>query len=101
MGMWILIGLVVFVVGIAVGLSRRQSQHWFCCANCHCCFQVRWMMLLFSEHAFRDLLLTCPHCGHRGYCRDVDNRAFDRNIAYRSICSVCSSGADGADVKTL
>lgn len=55
------------------GVSVRTVQYYFnhvayICPQCHEVFRPRFREAFWAPHTPRARKLTCPKCGHRGYC---------------------------------
>ncbi len=69
-GTWwpLAVGLPV-VVGLGVFISYYYFHHVdYICPACHTCFHPKLRQALWSSHTPNTRRLTCPHCGHRGFC---------------------------------
>lgn len=72
-GIWWLFGVWAVV---ALPLSVGMARHYFCrvryiCPQCHAVFEPRFKEAFFARHTPRTRKLTCPACGHRGFCVEV------------------------------
>lgn len=76
---WIAEGLYLpFVIGIPVvillGILITRMYYVnteYICAECDTEFRPPLSKFLFSIHTQKTRKLTCPHCGHKGYCVEV------------------------------
>ena len=74
--LWIAAGIWwPFVVwcGLAVVYGVLGSRYYlrhtaYICPQCHTVFKPRAKQAFFAAHTPNTRKLTCPHCGHRGYC---------------------------------
>ena len=69
-GIWwplIVYGAVAVVYGVLI--SRYYHRHIaYICPQCHEVFRPTMREMLFAMHTPNTRKLTCPGCGHRGYC---------------------------------
>ena len=69
-GMWWLFALWV-IVGIPYGVwasLRYFRKIAYICPQCHTVFQPKFKEAFWARHTPVTRRLTCPHCGHRGFC---------------------------------
>ena len=69
-GIWwpFALGLAVEIVG-AVFITRYYfSRVAYICPECHEVFRPKFREAFWANHAPRTRRLTCPHCGHKGFC---------------------------------
>lgn len=61
---------VVLLVSAAliVAQARALARCRFWCKSCGQLFALPWTKLLFRQHVNEEWRLTCPHCGHKGWC---------------------------------
>jgi DNA-directed RNA polymerase subunit RPC12/RpoP len=43
----------------------------YICPECHTVFKPRLKQAFFANHTPTTRKLTCPHCGHKGFCVEV------------------------------
>ena len=69
-GNWRLFALYVIVSLIwAVPFSRYYFNHVsYICPQCHTVFQPSFKEAVFANHTLTARKLTCPECGHHGFC---------------------------------
>lgn len=60
----VLLVLAALVVGQAHALSRCR----FWCKSCGELFALPWTKLILRQHVNEEWRLTCPRCGHKGWC---------------------------------
>ncbi len=69
-GNWwpVVIGLPI-VIGLGVFISWYYFSHSdYICPQCHACFHPKLSQALWANHTPNTRRLTCPGCGHRGFC---------------------------------
>lgn len=66
-----LIAMIPFAVWISVYYFKRVS---YICPKCHAMFKPRLRQAFWAPHTPKTRRLTCPHCGHKGYCVETYNR---------------------------
>lgn len=69
-GIWwpFIIGLIIEIIG-GVWISRYYFRNVaYICPECHEVFQPRFREAFWANHTPRTRKLTCPHCGHKGFC---------------------------------
>ncbi|MCR5447935.1 MAG: MerR family transcriptional regulator [Solobacterium sp.] len=69
-GNWHLFVLYVIVAVIwAVPFSRYYFNHVsYICPQCHTVFRPSFKEAVFANHTLTARKLTCPECGHHGFC---------------------------------
>lgn len=61
-----------WVLALGVGLTALYYRGTaYLCPQCHRVFRPGLREFLFSAHTPSTRKLTCPHCGHRGFCVEV------------------------------
>lgn len=66
------------VLALGVGLTALYYRGTaYLCPQCHRVFRPGLRGFLFSAHTPSTRKLTCPHCGHRGFCVEVTAMADD------------------------
>ena len=69
-GIWwpFVIGMCIVVI-LGVWLSRYYYRNIsYICPQCHHVFRPRFREAFFAFHTPTTRKLTCPECGHKGYC---------------------------------
>lgn len=69
-GIWwpFALGLAIEIVG-AVFITRYYfSRVAYICPECHEVFRPKFREAFWANHTPRTRRLTCPHCGHKGFC---------------------------------
>ena len=69
-GIWwpFALGLAVEIAG-AVFITRYYfSRIAYICPECHEVFRPKFREAFWANHTPRTRRLTCPHCGHKGFC---------------------------------
>lgn len=63
---------IPLVVAIGVWISVYYYQRVaYICPECHTVFHPKFGKMFWASHTPNTRKLTCPHCGHRGYCVEV------------------------------
>lgn len=72
-GIWLPFVLGLFVmIPLGVWASIYYMNHVaYICPECHEVFQPSKKENFFAPHTPTTRKLTCPHCGHKGYCVEV------------------------------
>jgi DNA-binding transcriptional MerR regulator/DNA-directed RNA polymerase subunit RPC12/RpoP len=72
-GLWIFFAIgfpVVLLLGILLtGIYYKNTE--YICAECNTKFRPTITKFIFSRHTPKTRKLTCPHCGHTGYCVEI------------------------------
>ncbi len=69
-GIWwpLMAGLPV-VIALGVFISYYYFYHVeYICPECHACFRPRFSSVFWAAHTPNTRRLTCPRCGHKGFC---------------------------------
>lgn len=69
-GIWwpFLVGFAAVVAG-SIWISRYYYRSVaYICPQCHTMFKPRFREMFWANHTPNTRKLTCPHCGHRGFC---------------------------------
>lgn len=66
---------------VLIALSVWISVYYFknvayICPECHAVFKPRFVEAFFANHTPNTRKLTCPHCGHKGFCVET----FGKNV---------------------
>lgn len=72
-GFWIPFAIgfpVVLILGILLTRMYYTNTEYVC-AECNTKFRPTLTKFLFSNHTPKTRKLTCPHCGHTGYCVEI------------------------------
>ncbi len=69
-GNWLpLVCGIPVIVGLGVFISQYYFRHVdYICPQCHSRFHPRLREAMWASHTPNTRRLTCPGCGHRGYC---------------------------------
>ena len=72
-GIWWLFAVwVAVIIPYVVWFSRWYFRKMaYICPQCHAVFQPSIREGLWAKHTYATRRLTCPHCGHRGFCVEV------------------------------
>ncbi|MDO4745542.1 MAG: MerR family transcriptional regulator [Bacillota bacterium] len=66
--------LIYLVIGVpfAIWISKYYFKRVaYICPQCHEVFKPRFKEAFFANHTPRTRKLTCPKCGHKGFCVEV------------------------------
>ncbi len=82
---WIFTGIwwpfaagMLAAVSICVWISARYFRNVaYICPECHSIFKPKLKESLFARHTPNTRRLTCPHCGHHGYCVETYGKEDD------------------------
>ena len=73
-GIWwpfVFVGLPV-MIGLGIWISRYYFKNVaYLCPKCHQIFQPKFKEAFWANHTPRTRKLTCPNCGHKGFCVEV------------------------------
>ena len=65
-------GRVLLAIALTVAAMKYyRSRVQYLCPACHETFQPGMREFVFAAHTPKTRKLTCPHCGHRGYCMEL------------------------------
>lgn len=68
-----------WVLALGVGLTALYYRGTaYLCPQCHRVFRPGLREFLFSAHTPCTRKLTCPHCGHQGFCVEIAAMAGDQ-----------------------
>ena len=67
----IVIGSVVFAVGMANAVKIEQTAGYYECPNCGHRYVPSYNKVLWAQHMGRTRKMTCPECGERGWHKKV------------------------------
>lgn len=67
----ILIGMMIFSVGIAVAVSIEQKAGYYKCQNCGHAYVPSYKSVLFAMHVNRTRYMKCPECHKRTWQKKV------------------------------
>ena len=61
---------------VVIGLSFWSVIFYYrrvryICPKCHMIFRTSFREMFFANHTPTTRRLTCPHCGHKGFCVEV------------------------------
>ena len=72
-GLWIPFAIGFFVVLLLGILMTREyyKNTEYICAECNMKFRPALSKFLFSNHTPKTRKLTCPQCGHTGFCVEI------------------------------
>ena len=81
--LWIFTGIwwpFVVYVAVAIPWGIIVSRYYYksvayICPRCHEVFKPSFKEMFWAAHTPRTRKLTCPHCGHKGYCVET----YDQN----------------------
>lgn len=76
-GIWwpFVVGMVFFVIPISVLIVFYYDRKVdFICPKCHTIFHPNRKESFFAKHTMTTRKLTCPCCGHKGFCVEVYRR---------------------------
>jgi len=69
---WLFVLWVCVAVPWGIWVSRLYFKKVdYICPECHAVFKPRMKEAFFANHTTTTRKLTCPHCGHRGFCVEV------------------------------
>ena len=69
---WLFAVWAVLAIPYAVVASRWYFQRVsYICPHCHTVFRPKFKEAFFARHTPATRKLTCPFCGHHGYCVEV------------------------------
>ena len=67
----IVIGLVIFIIGISYCLLIEQKAGYYECAKCHYRYIPTYKQVLWAMHTGRSRYMKCPKCGSRSWHKKV------------------------------
>ena len=69
---WMFLVWVIVVIPYAIWFSRWYFRKMaYICPQCHSVFQPSIKEGLWARHTYSTRKLTCPSCGHHGFCVEV------------------------------
>lgn len=69
---WLFVVWAIVAVAYAVLFSRWYFKKMaYICPQCHAVFQPTLREGLFTRHTWATRMLTCPSCGHHGFCVEI------------------------------
>lgn len=75
-GVWLpmILYLPLLIVGCTVIFYFYTRNVQYICPACHKVFTPKYKEAFFARHTLRTRMLTCPDCGHKGFCIEVYKR---------------------------
>ena len=70
-GVLIVVGCVIFAVGMSNGMKLEREAGYYECPHCGHLYVPEVAPFWFSMHVGRTRFLKCPHCGKRGWQKKV------------------------------
>lgn len=70
--LFIIIGVIVFIVVFAFIKGLVLSKHKFRCSMCNEEFYPKWYQVMYESHYFEYFKIRCPYCGKKKYHRSID-----------------------------
>lgn len=67
----IMIGSVIFALGIGNAVKIEQIAGYYECPNCHHKYVPTYQSVFWSRHIWRTRKMRCPECGQRGWHKKV------------------------------
>lgn len=69
-GIWLpfAIGMCIVIVAAIWLVNYYYKNIDYICPECHKVFKPKFKEMFFAVHTLNARKLTCPECGHRGYC---------------------------------
>lgn len=67
----ILVGLVIFIVGMIFAIKIEQQAGYYECGNCHHKYIPTFKSVLFSQHINRTRYMKCPKCEKKSWNKKV------------------------------
>ena len=67
----ILVGCVIFVVGMYYSIKLEHDAGYYECPNCSKRYVPSMKAVVLAPHKFRDRYMKCPYCNSRGYHKKV------------------------------
>lgn len=69
---WLLVVWAAVAIPYAIWASKTYYDHTaYICPQCHKVFKPTFRQVFWASHTPSTRKLTCPDCGHRGYCVEV------------------------------
>lgn len=70
----IVIGFIVFIIGIHFCIKIEKDAGFYECANCHNKYIPTYKQVIFSAHYGRTRYMKCPKCGKRTWNKKTTNK---------------------------
>ena len=67
----IVLGFIIFIVGMINGLKIEQTAGYYECAKCHHKYIPKFNSVVFSQHFGRTRYMRCPHCNEKSWNKKV------------------------------
>lgn len=67
----IIVGGIIFAVGISYALKIEQTAGYYECANCHHKYVPSYKNVFFAMHIGRTRYLKCPKCEKKSWSKKV------------------------------
>ena len=67
----IVMGIVIFAVGISYAVRIEQTAGYYECPNCNHKYIPTYKSVLFAMHINRTRKMKCPNCGKKGWHKKV------------------------------
>lgn len=70
-GVLIVIGIIIFMIGMVCGLRIEQTAGYYQCAKCGHRHVPKYSSVFFAMHVNRTRYMKCPKCGERSWQKKV------------------------------
>ena len=67
----IVVGLIIFAIGVGNAVKIEQVAGYYECANCHHKYIPTYKSVLMSQHMGRTRKMKCPKCGKKSWQKKV------------------------------
>lgn len=67
----VILGSVIFAVGIGYAIKIEQIAGYYECGNCHHRYIPSYSSIFFSKHICRTRYMKCPECGEKSWNKKV------------------------------